>query len=122
MKLSRLLFGFGLAMVLAGPSLQAEPSDAARPALVQRFVEAASGDAQSRFELGQKFCLDQFGVGVAQDYAEAAEWVSSSGRTELSRGANRFPTSSGATSAASITIAFLSINRPPAVRVSFGPR
>jgi len=97
MKLSRWLFGFGLAMVLAGPSLQAESSDADRPALPDLCAKAESGDVQSRFELGQAFYLDQFGVGVAQDYAEAAERVSSSGRTELSYGANHFPIRRGET-------------------------
>jgi TPR repeat protein len=73
MNLSRLLFGVGLGLVLAGQPLHARQSEADRQALAQLRAKAEDGDAQSQFELGAAFSLGKFGV--AQDYVEAVRWL-----------------------------------------------
>ena len=73
MKLNRLLFEIGLALVLPGQALHAQQSDADRQALAQLRAEAEKGGAQSQFQMGLAFFLGQFGL--ATNYLEAVNWM-----------------------------------------------
>ena len=72
MNLSRLLFGVGLGLVLAGQPLHARQSEADRQALAQLRAKAEDGDAQSQFELGAAFSLGK--LGLTTNYVEAVKW------------------------------------------------
>ena len=73
MKLNRLLFEIGLALVLPGQALHAQQSDADRQALAQLRAEAEKGGAQSQFQMGLAFFLGQFGL--ATNPVEAVKWL-----------------------------------------------
>ena len=73
MKLNRLLFEIGLALVLPGQALHAQQSDADRQALAQLRAEAEKGGAHSQFQMGLAFYLGQFGL--ATNYMEAVNWI-----------------------------------------------
>ena len=73
MKLNRLLFGIGLALVMPGQALHAQQSDADRQALAQLRAEAEKGGAQSQFQMGLAFFLGQFGL--ATNPVEAVKWL-----------------------------------------------
>ena len=72
MNLKRLLFGFGLTLVLAGQILLAQPSGADGKQLADIRAKAEKGDAKSQCALGEAFYSGK--LGVAQDYAEAVKW------------------------------------------------
>ena len=71
MNLSRLLFGVGLGLVLAGQPLHAQQSEADRQAMAQLRANAEKGDAAAQCELG----LAYRGKGLPKDLPEAVKWL-----------------------------------------------
>ena len=71
MNLKRLLFGFGLALILAGQALHAQQSDADYKPLAEIRTKAEKGDAKAQFALG---CIYSLGLDVTKDAAEAVKW------------------------------------------------
>ena len=71
MNLKALLFGLGLALVLADQTPCAQQSEADDKRLAELHAKAETGDAKAQYELGK--CYD-FGQGVKKDETEAVKW------------------------------------------------
>ena len=68
-----LLFScLGLALVLAGQSLHAQPSNADGKQLTELRAKAEEGDAKAQSELGSAFLFGK--LGVTKDAVEALKW------------------------------------------------
>ena len=72
MNLKRLLFGFGLALALAGQALHAQQSDGDGKQLTELRAKAEQGNAQAQNELGEAFRLGK--LGLTTNVVEAVKW------------------------------------------------
>ncbi len=71
MNLTRLLSVLGLALMLSGLTLDAQPSEAERKEFLGLKAKAEKGDAEAQRNLGWMYAKGQ---GVAKDEAEAVTW------------------------------------------------
>jgi TPR repeat protein len=71
MKLKRLIFSLGLALVFVGQTLHAQQKNADGKQLADIRTEAEKGDATAQCCLGARYVKGQ---GVTQDYVEAVKW------------------------------------------------
>jgi TPR repeat protein len=72
MNLKRLLFGFGLALVLAGQVLHAQQSNIDGKQLAELRAKAEQDNAQAQNELGEAFRLGK--LGLKTNVVEAVKW------------------------------------------------
>ena len=71
MNLKILPLGLGLALMLAGETLHAQQSEAARKKFEEIKAEAEKGEAAAQFQLGYNY---HSGHGITQDFREAVKW------------------------------------------------
>ncbi|MCX6900407.1 MAG: tetratricopeptide repeat-containing serine protease family protein [Verrucomicrobia bacterium] len=72
MNSMKVIFGFGLVIMLLGQALHAQQVGVNRKLLTELRTKAENGDAKSQFELGRAFSSGD--LGLAKDEAEGVKW------------------------------------------------